>query len=155
MKLSLSESNYSRSTNLLLSLSNNKQMPNIEYNCDLCNELSSIQNCENEMSSVPDNSSRKTYNIFDTDGFNGDDIKDFSDQANQQEGLKPIQTLKNTAMNRFQIMLHNLINKHNARSQMYDKICHLVNKYTSSPNFNRHSKLHSRKSFLKSIKETN
>jgi hypothetical protein len=38
---------------------------------------------------------------------------------------------------------------------MYDKICHLVDEYTSSPNFNRHSKLQSRKSFLKSIQETN
>ncbi len=52
-------------------------------------------------------------------------------------------------------MLHNLINKHKASLQMYDKICHLVNKCTSSPNFNHHSKLQSRKSFLKSIKDTN
>jgi hypothetical protein len=58
-------------------------------------------------------------------------------------------------MNRFKIMLHDLINKHKASLQMYDKICHLVNKYTSSPNFNHHSKLQSRKSFLKSIEETN
>ncbi len=66
------------------------------------------------MSSVPDNASGKTYNIFDIDDFNCDDIKDFSDQANQQEGLKHIQPLLNTTMNRFQIMLHDLINKHKA-----------------------------------------
>ncbi len=107
------------------------------------------------MSSVPDNISGKTNNILDTNDFNGDDIKDFSDQANQQEGLKPIQPLQNTAMNRFQIMLHVLINKHKASLQMYDKICHFINKYTSSAKFNCHSKLQSRKSFLKSIKETN
>jgi hypothetical protein len=59
------------------------------------------------------------------------------------------------AMNRFQIMLHDLINKHKASLQMYDKICHLVNEYTSSPNFNCHSKLQSRKSFLKLIEDTN
>jgi hypothetical protein len=89
-------------------------MPNIEYNCDLYNNLSSTQNFENEVSSVPDNASGKTDNILDTNDFNGDDIKDFSDQRNQQEDLKPIQPLQNTAMNRFQIMLHNIINKHKA-----------------------------------------
>jgi hypothetical protein len=52
-------------------------------------------------------------------------------------------------------MLHNLINKHKTSLQMYDEICHLVSKYISSPNFNQHSKLQSRKSFLKSIKDTN
>jgi hypothetical protein len=52
-------------------------------------------------------------------------------------------------------MLHNLINKYKASLQMYDKICHLVNKYTSSPNFDCHSKLQSRKSFLKSNEDTN
>jgi hypothetical protein len=75
--------------------------------------------------------------------------------SNQQEGLKPIQPLQNMAMNRFQIMLCDLINKHKASLQMYDKICHLVKEYTSSPNFNCHSKIQSRKSFLKSIKDTN
>jgi hypothetical protein len=92
---------------------------------------------------------------LDTNDFNGDDIKDLSNKANQEEGLKPMQPLQNMAMNRFQIMLHNLINKHKASLQMYDKICHLVNEYTSSPNFNHHSKLQSRKSFLKSIEEAN
>ena len=102
-------------------------MPNIEYNCDLYDDLSSIWNFENEVSSVPHNASGITYNFLDTDDFNGDDIKDLSDEANQQEVLKPIQPLQNTAMNRFQIMLHNLINKHKASLKMYDEICHLVN----------------------------
>jgi hypothetical protein len=126
-------------------------MPNIEYYCDLYDDLLSIQNCENEVSSVPDHASGITYNFLDPNDFNGDDIKNLSDKANQQEGLKPIEPLQNMDMNRFQIMPHDLINKHKASLQMYDKICHLVNKYTSSPNFNRHSKLQSRKSFLKSI----
>jgi hypothetical protein len=68
-------------------------MPNIEYNCHLYNKLTSIQNCENEVSSMPDNTSGKTYNILDTNILNGVDIKDFGDQANQQEGLKLIQSL--------------------------------------------------------------
>ncbi len=94
-------------------------MPNIEYNCGLYDKLSSIQNCENEVSSVPVNASGITCNILDTDDFNGDDMKDLSDEANQQEeGLKPIQPLQNTAMTRFQIMLHELINKHKASLQM-------------------------------------
>jgi hypothetical protein len=77
-------------------------MPNIEYNCDLYDNLSSIKNCENEVSSVPDNASGITYNFLDTDEFNGDDIKGLSNEANQQqEGLKPVQPLQNMAMNRF------------------------------------------------------
>jgi hypothetical protein len=147
MKFSFSESNYSRSTNPCLSLSNDKQTSNIEYNCDLYDK--------NETSSVPDNASGITYNILDTNDFNGDDIKDLSDEATQQEGLKPTQPLQNTTMNRFQIMLQDLINKHKASLQMYDKICHLVNKYVSSLNFSYHLKLQSRKSFLKSIEDTN
>ncbi len=85
MKFSFSESNDSQSTDPLLSLSNNKQMLNIEYNCALYDELSSIQNSENEVSSVPDNASGVTYNILDTNDINGDDIKDLSDEANQHE----------------------------------------------------------------------
>ncbi len=84
------------------------------------------------MSSVPDSASGITYNFLDTDDFNGDDIKDLRDEANQHKGLKLIQPLQNMAMNRFQIMLHDLINKHKASLQMYDKICHLVNEYSSS-----------------------
>ncbi len=144
-EIDCSEIDYSRSTNPLLTLSNNKQMPNIEYNCDQCDDLSSIQNCESEMSFVPDNSSRITYKFLDTYDFNGDDIKNLSNEANQQEGSKPLQSLQNMAFNRFQIMLYNLINKHKASLQMYDKICNLVNEYTSSPNFNCHSKLQSKK----------
>ena len=37
---------------------------------------------------------------------------------------------------------------------MYDDICELVNKYSSSSNFDRHARLQSRKSFLRSIEET-
>jgi hypothetical protein len=65
-------------------------MPNIEYNCDLYDKLSSIQNCKNEVFSVPEDASGITYNILGTNDFNGDDIKDLSDEANQQKGLKPI-----------------------------------------------------------------
>jgi hypothetical protein len=91
MKINCSEVDYSRSTNPLLSLSNNKQMPNIEYDCDLYDDFSSIRNCENEVSSMPDNASGITYNFLDTNDFNGDDIKDLSNEANQQEDLKLLQ----------------------------------------------------------------
>jgi hypothetical protein len=104
---------------------------------------------------MPDNASGITYNFLDTNDFNGDGIKDSNNEANQQDDLKPLQPLQNMAINRFQIMLHDLINKHKASLQMYDKIYHLVIKYASSPNFNCHSKLRSRKSFLKSIEDTN
>ncbi len=75
IKFNCSEIDYSQSTNPLLSLSNDKQMPNIECNCDLHADLSSIQNCENKMSSMPDNASGVTCNFLDTNNFNGDDIK--------------------------------------------------------------------------------
>jgi hypothetical protein len=78
MKFNFSERDCSRSTNPFLSLSNDKQMPNIEYNCDLYDALSSIQNWENEVSSVPDNASGITCNFLDTNDFNGYDIKDLS-----------------------------------------------------------------------------
>jgi hypothetical protein len=42
---------------------------------------------------------------MDTNDFYGDDIKDLSDKAKQEEGLKPIQPIRNMAMNRFGIML--------------------------------------------------
>jgi hypothetical protein len=87
MKFNCSEIDYSQSTNPLLSPSNNTQMPNIEYDHDLYDALSSTQNCENEVSSVPDNASGITYNFLDTNDLNGDDIKYLSNQANQQEGL--------------------------------------------------------------------
>jgi hypothetical protein len=41
--------------------------------------------------------------------------------------------------------------KHKASLQMFDNICNLVNEYTSSPKFLVNTKLHSRKSFLRSI----
>jgi len=64
-------------------------MPNIEYNCDQYVYLSSMQNCESQMSFMPDDSSGITYKFLDTYDFNGDDIKDLSNEANQQEGLNP------------------------------------------------------------------
>jgi hypothetical protein len=52
-------------------------------------------------------------------------------------------------------MLHDLVIKHRASLQIFDDICNLVNEYTASPDFSMMTKLPSRKSFLRSIKETN
>jgi hypothetical protein len=51
-------------------------------------------------------------------------------------------------------MLHDLVMKHRASLQIFDDICNLVNEYTASPDFSVMTKLPSRKSFLRSIKET-
>jgi hypothetical protein len=51
-------------------------------------------------------------------------------------------------------MLHDLVMKHRASLQIFDEICNLVNEYSASPDFSVMTKLPSRKSFLRSIKET-
>jgi hypothetical protein len=51
-------------------------------------------------------------------------------------------------------MLHDLVMKHRASLQIFYDICALVNEYTASPDFSVMTKLPSRKSFLRSIKET-
>ena len=49
-------------------------------------------------------------------------------------------------------MLLDIVYKHKASLKMYDDICELVN--SSSSDFDRHARLQSRKSFLRSIEET-
>ena len=51
-------------------------------------------------------------------------------------------------------MLLDIVYKHKASLKMYDDLCQLVNDYSSSSDFDRHARLQSRKSFLRSIEET-
>jgi hypothetical protein len=51
-------------------------------------------------------------------------------------------------------MLLDIVYKHKASLKMYDDICELVNEYSSSSDFDRHAKLQSRISFLRSIEKT-
>jgi hypothetical protein len=56
---------------------------------------------------------------------------------------------QSNAQNRFQVMLHDLIMTHKDSLQMFDDICHLVNEYTLSQESSIHTKLQSRKLFLR------
>lgn len=60
----------------------------------------------------------------------------------------------NASVHKFQVMLLDIIYKHKASLKMYDDICELVNDYSSSSDFDRHAKLQSRMSFLRSIEKT-
>jgi hypothetical protein len=61
---------------------------------------------------------------------------------------------KSSSLVTFQVGLSDIINKHKASLQMYDEVCSLVNKYTSSPYFDKQTKLQSWKSFLRTIEES-
>jgi hypothetical protein len=81
------------------------------------------------------------------------DINDNNFQEPFMSLIKPSPQQTN-ASNWFQTMLYDLVMKHRASLQIFDDICNLVNEYTVSPDFSVMTKLPSRKSFLRSIKET-
>ena len=56
-----------------------------------------------------------------------------------------------TAISKLQIQLNDLINRHKAPLQMYDKIVTLFNDYISSNNFSVYGKLKTRQSFIKQM----
>ena len=60
----------------------------------------------------------------------------------------------NASVHKLQVMLLDIVYKHKASLKMYDDICELVNDYSSSSDFDRHAKLQSRISFLRSIEKT-
>ena len=60
----------------------------------------------------------------------------------------------NASVHKFQVMLLDIIYKHKASLKIYDDLCHLFYDYSSSSDFDRHARLQSRKSFLRSIEET-
>jgi hypothetical protein len=49
---------------------------------------------------------------------------------------------------KFWVLLNDLLIKHKASLLLYDEICHLFEKYISSPTFDRFSKIKSRRSLL-------
>jgi hypothetical protein len=135
-----------RSKKSLLSLFTDTQSPNINYNCNLYDD----QYADDDYASSVNYDSYISHNndIIDTD-----DIKDNNFQEPFMSLNKPFSQQTN-ASNWFQIMLHDLVMKHRASLQIFNEICNLVNEYTASPDFSEITKLPSRKSFLRSIKET-
>jgi hypothetical protein len=139
-----------RSSNSLLSIPTDNQSPEIDYDCDLYGDHSFDQtNLEvnnddsftdgDSIISTHDDSLEQYYPIHN----HTQDKEDFVCNNSRQ---------RSNAGNIFQVMLHDLIMKHNTSLQMFDNICNLVNEYTSSPDFLVNTKLQSRKSFLHSVK---
>jgi hypothetical protein len=149
-----SANKYIQSVNPLLSLTDDKHSPNLDYtNCDLYNNLSSvdrsnISNGDDSNIINGDDSSLTDHNInCDTDSFSIIEDDEFN-------GIRNAILQQMTAVIIFQVMLHEIIMKHKASLCMYNDISHLVTEYTSSSSFNRYGKLKSQKSFLRSMQET-
>jgi hypothetical protein len=58
------------------------------------------------------------------------------------------------AVTKLQVLLNDLLIKHKASLLLYDEICHLFEKYISSPTFDRFAKFKSRRSLLTSTQKT-
>jgi hypothetical protein len=144
---SLSDNKCLMSLNPLLSLATDYQSPNNDYNCDLYDDQSygKINFCNHEdypsvdddCSSQSSDDSLNQYYLMHNDML--EDPKRYPDNASPQSH----------AQNRFQVMLHDLIMRHKASLQMFEDICHLVNKYTLSQDFSIYTKLKCWKSFLR------
>ena len=61
---------------------------------------------------------------------------------------------KTMAVTKFQVMLNDLLLKHNASLLLYDEVINLVSTYISSPDFNKYDKFKSRKSLLQSTEKS-
>jgi hypothetical protein len=138
-----------RSSYPLLSITTDYQSPEIDYDCDFYRDHSFDQmNLEvNNNDSFTDGDSIISSHYDSLEQYypihnHTQDKEEFVCNNAQQ---------RSNARNRFQVMLHDLSRKHEARLQMFDNICNLVNEYTSSPDFSVNTKLQSRKSFLCSI----
>jgi hypothetical protein len=134
----------------LLSITTDYQSPEIDYDCaDLYGDHSFGQtNLEvNNEDSFTDGDSiiSSHYDSLEQYYHIHNHTQDKEDFVCNNSPQQP------NAGNRFQVMLHDLIMKHKASLQMFDNICNLVNEYTSSPDFLVNTKLHSWKSFLRSV----
>jgi hypothetical protein len=135
----------------LLSITTDYQSPEIDYDCYLYGDHSFDQaNLEvNDDNSFTDGDSIISSHYDSLEQYypiHNHTTQDEEDFVCNNYPQRP------NAGNRFQVMLHDLIMKHKASLQMFDKICNLVNEYTSSPNFSVNTKLQSWKSFLRSVK---
>jgi hypothetical protein len=71
-----------------------------------------------------------------------------------ESSFHPSLQWRTMAMTKFQLMLNDLLLKHNASLLLFDEICELFNGYLSSPHFDRFAKFKSRKSLLRSTEKS-
>jgi hypothetical protein len=135
------------SLNPLLSLTTDNQSPHNDYNCGLYKDQSYDENnrCYNEdYPSVDDDCSSQSSD---------DSLNQYylihNGRLEEPNCLPDNASLQSNAQNRFQVVLHDSIMRHNVSLQIFDDICHLVNEYTLSQEFSIHTKLQSWKSFLR------
>ncbi len=127
-----SANKYIWSVKPLLSLTDDKYSPNVDYtNCDLYDDLSSvdgsnISNGDDSNIINGDDSSLTDHNInCDADSFSIIEDDEFN-------GIQNAILQQTTAVIKFQVMLHEIIMKHKTSLCMYDDICHLLTEYTWS-----------------------
>jgi hypothetical protein len=151
-------------TNLILSFGIDSQRDNnTQYNCHQYDEDNSTRAQGSEDNS--DNS--LDYKADCEDLFHkGDDDSDNStadceDLCHKKGGtttaaqcLTNYKQRSNASVHKFQVMLLDIVYKYKASLKMCADICELVNDYSSSSDFDKHARLQSRKSFLRSIEET-
>jgi hypothetical protein len=142
---SLSDNKRLMSLNPLISLTPNNQSPDNDYNCDLYN---------NQLYDESNHCYHEDYPLVDDDcssQSSDDSLNQYylihNGRLEESDCLSNNASPQSNAQNRFQVMLHDLIMRHQASLQMFDDICHLVNKYTFSKEFSIHTKLQSWKSF--------
>jgi hypothetical protein len=144
---SLSDNKRIMSLNPLLSLTTNNQSPNNDYNCDLYEDQWYDENnrCYHEDHPLVDDDCSSQSSDDSLDQYYLIHIGRLEKPNRLPDNASP----QSNAQNRFQVMLHDLIMRHKASLQMFDDICHLVNEHTLSQEFSIHTKLQSRKSFLR------
>jgi hypothetical protein len=154
-------------TNPLLSCSINTQRDNnAPYDCHQYDEDNStkVQESEDNSDNTLDykDDCEDLFHKGDDDSDNNLDYKsDSEDLCHEGEGtmtaaqcLPNYKQRSNASVHKFQVMLLDIVYKHKASLKMYDDMCELVKNYSSSSDFDKHARLQSRKSFLRSIEET-
>jgi hypothetical protein len=127
------------SNNPLLSCSVDTQIVNKPYD--------SYQYKEDDFS-IKEDSDNYHDNDLDYGAEYDDDLDKGEDHNMQPKYQQHYKQRKTASINKFQIMLLDIIYKHKASLRMYDGICQLVYEYSSSSDFDRHARLQSRKSIL-------
>ena len=133
-------------TNPLLSCSIDTQRDNnTQYDCHQYDEDNSTRVQESD-----DNSD----NTLDYNADCEDLLHKVEGTTTAAQCLPNYNQRSNASVHIFQVMLLDIVYKHKASLKIYDDICQLVNGYSSSSDFDRHARLQSRKSCLRSIEES-
>ena len=108
---------------------------------------SNLDDCSQCDPSVSDDDDSEMDEFFPAESYlcsdDYDNAHQFLNEYEQSQGQQ------STAASKLQIKLNNLINSHKAPIKLYDDIVDLFNEYIGCENFDRFSKLKSRKSFIK------